>query len=333
MGNLGRIIDPYNDESRGITLIPIDRISVSDFNEKTLQGVLAEKTQHRVQWLNKHSEKILTENDSNTALIGTNLPWSKTHGKVCLQEGAVSTWIGIDGHKKSSVLNQVAVFAARDQVVGIASFEMDVRSLGQLMIQQAYAAQSPSRELAQRFLDWSSHRVLCYDHVGTVKAIEVYALVVKMARDYGAKFVVIDCLQMISGVCGDNEQERSLMSMLVQLAKGFNIHIALVHHARKPDKGGDEYMPTRFDALGSTSISQLSSILAIVWSDKKKQRLLDQQELGVELSAEDEEYLDRPDTRIVVAKNRHIPFEGTIALWQHKSRQFTATADKKTMSI
>ena len=123
------------------------------------------------------------------------------------------------------------------------------------------------------------------------------------------------------------------MSMLVQLAKGFNIHIALVHHARKPDKGGDEYMPTRFDALGSTSISQLSSILAIVWSDKKKQRLLDQQELGVELTAEDEEYLNRPDTRIVVAKNRHIPFEGTIALWQHESRQFTPTPGRDTMSI
>jgi len=312
-------------------VIPIDRISVSEFDQKTLDGVLAEKTQHRVQWLDRHADKILTENTENSALIGTNLPWEKCAGKVVLQEGSVSTWIGIDGHKKSSVLNQIAVFAAREQVVGIASFEMDVRALGQLMVKQAYGATEPSRDLVQRFLEWSKDRVLCYDHVGTVKPIEVYALIVKMARDYGAKFIVIDCLQMISGVCGDNEQERALMSMLVQLAKGFNIHIALVHHARKPEKGGDEYMPTRFDALGSTSISQLSSILAIVWSDKKKQRLLDQHELGVELTPEDEEYLQRPDTRITIAKNRHIPFEGVIALWQHPSRQFIPSPSKDRM--
>ena len=81
-------------------MIPVDRISVSEFDQKTLDGVLAEKTQHRVQWLDRHADKILTENTENSALIGTNLPWEKCAGKVVLQEGSVSTWIGIDGHKK-----------------------------------------------------------------------------------------------------------------------------------------------------------------------------------------------------------------------------------------
>lgn len=300
----------------------VDRISVSDFDQDTLESVLAEKTQHRVNWLNRHKDKILSESSESVALQGIQTPWGKLHEKLVLQFGCVSTWIGIDGHKKSSVLNQIVAFAARDNVVGLCSLEMDVRSIGELLCKQALGATDPTNELKEKFIDWSENKILVYDHVGTCKPLEIYALVLKMVRDYGAKFIVLDCLQMVENVCGDNEKERAFYAMLVQLAKGFNIHLAVVHHARKPDKGGDEYIPTRFDALGSGAISQLSSILAIVWSDKKKQRLLDSQELGVDLSEDEEDYLKKPDTKIVIAKNRHIPWENTVALWQHSSRQF-----------
>ena len=309
----------------------VDRISVSDFNQDTLDSVLKEKTQHRVQWLNRHKEKILADSSESVALQGIDMPWEKLHGRVVLQYGCVSTWIGIDGHKKSSVLNQIAAFAARDHVVGICSLEMDVRSVGELLCKQSTGAVDPTQELKEKYIDYSENRILVYDHVGTCKVLEVYALILKMTRDYGAKFIVIDCLQMIENVCGDTEREREFYAMMVQLAKGYNIHIAIVHHARKPDKGGDEYIPTRFDALGSGSISQLSSILAIVWSDKKKQRLEDMKQLGTELGLDDEEYLQRPDTRIIIAKNRHIPWENTVGLWQHKSRQFCSTSHKEKM--
>ena len=187
--------------------------------------------------------------------------------------------------------------------------------------------------MKEKFIDWTENRILVYDHVGTCKPLEVYALILKMVRDYGARFIVIDCLQMVESVCGDNEKERAFFAMLVQLAKGFNIHIAVVHHARKPEKGGDEYIPTRFDALGSGAISQLSSILAIVWSDKKKQRLLDLKELGQDLDVDDTEYLSRPDTKIVIAKNRHIPWENTVGLWQHPSRQFCGSPSLQRLNF
>jgi|TARA_R110002110_G_scaffold27992_2_gene101191 twinkle protein len=311
----------------------VDRISVSDFSQDTLDSVLAEKTQHRVNWLNRHKDKILSESSESVALQGIQTPWEKLHDKLVLQFGCVSTWIGIDGHKKSSVLNQIVAFAARDNVVGLCSLEMDVRSIGELLCKQALGAVSPTNELKEKFIDWTENRILVYDHVGTCKPLEVYALILKMVRDYGARFIVIDCLQMVESVCGDNEKERAFFAMLVQLAKGFNIHIAVVHHARKPEKGGDEYIPTRFDALGSGAISQLSSILAIVWSDKKKQRLLDLKELGQDLDVDDTEYLSRPDTKIVIAKNRHIPWENTVGLWQHPSRQFCGSPSLQRLNF
>ena len=127
------------------------------------------------------------------------------------------------------MLNQIVAFAAKDHVVGLCSLEMDVRSIGELLCKQALGATDPTNELKEQFLDWSANRILVYDHVGTCKPLEVYALILKMARDYGARFIVIDCLQMVEGVCGDNEKERGFYAMLVSLAKGFNIHVPSRH--------------------------------------------------------------------------------------------------------
>ena len=114
------------------------------------------------------------------------------------------------------------------------------------------------------------------------------------------------------------------MKMFVRLAKAFDVHIAIVHHTRKPAKGSDDYVPTRFDLLGSSSYSQLASILCIVWADKKKDQLRELALSGAELTPDQDEYLERPDVRVICSKNRHIAWEGTIGLWL-RYRQFIPT--------
>lgn len=296
----------------------VERISVSEFDKDTLAEVMKEKTQHKVNFIDRYEDQI-TEEDP--AQEGVKLCWEKTHEKIILQYGAVSIWAGIDGHRKSSVLAQVASFAARDVVTGIASFEMPIRHQITMLTQVSTAASNPTIGLERNFAKWGRGKLLLYDHHGDVPAIEAYALVVKMARDYGAKFIVIDCLQMIQGVGGEAATERDIMKMFVQLAKAFDIHIAIVHHTRKPAQGGDSYVPTRFDLLGSSSYSQLASILCMVWSDKKKDKLREMVNQGGELTDEQEEYMKRPDTKIICSKNRHLPWEGVIGLWL-VNRQF-----------
>jgi|TARA_R110000822_G_scaffold24841_2_gene75464 twinkle protein len=302
----------------------VDRISVGDFDTETLKQVLAEKTQHKVNWIDRYRDKITEEDPS---LEGIYLPWSKTfepEPRLVLQYGAVSLWVGIDGHKKTSVLAQIAAFAARETVVGIASFEMNIRSQITLLTQMSRGNKDASAELENEFLTWGEGKILLYDHVGDVPAIEAFALVVKMARDYGAKLIVIDCLQMIGGVGEKTEVEREIMKTFVQLAKAFDVHIAIVHHTRKPPQGGDEYIPTRFDVLGSSSYSQLASILCVIWADKKKDKLRAIENSGQELDEAQIEYMKRPDLRLICSKNRHLPWEGTIGLWLH-NRQFIAS--------
>ena len=296
----------------------LERISVSDFDRNTLDQVLSEKTQHKVNWIDRYGDQITEEDPTQD---GVKLPWEKTHEKLLLQYGSVSIWAGIDGHRKSSVLAQIAAFAARDVVTGIASFEMPIRHQISLLTQVALGAASPTIEVEKQFATWGNGRLLLYDHHGDVPAIEAYALVVKMARDYGARLIVIDCLQMIQGVGEETAIERDIMKMFVRLAKAFDVHVAIVHHTRKPAKGSDDYMPTRFDLLGSSSYSQLASVLCIVWADKKKDHIRQLQEAGQELTAEQEEHLEQPDARIICSKNRHLPWEGTIGLWLY-NRQF-----------
>ncbi len=305
----------------------VDRISVGDFDRNTLDKVLSEKTQHKVNWIDRYQDQITEEDPTSD---GVRLPWSKTHEKLILQYGAVSIWAGIDGHRKSSVLAQVAAFASRDVVTGIASFEMPIRHQISMLTQVALGSTEPNVKLEKKFANWGTGKLLLYDHHGDVPAIEAYALVVKMARDYGAKFIVIDCLQMIQGVGEETAIERDVMKMFVRLAKAFDVHIAIVHHTRKPAKGSDDYVPTRFDLLGSSSYSQLASILCIVWADKKKDQLRELALGGVELTPDQEEYLERPDVRVICSKNRHIPWEGTIGLYLH-NRQFLGADNRQRL--
>ncbi len=296
----------------------VDRISVSNFDRETLEQVLAEKSQHKVNWIDRYEDQITEEDPTQE---GIKLPWTKTHEKIILQYGAVSVWAGIDGHRKSSLLAQIAAFSARDVVTGIASFEMPIKHQIKMLTQLASGVMDPPIEYQKEFANWGNGKLLLYDHHGDVPSIEAYALVVKMARDYGAKLIVIDCLQMIKGVGGEAAIERDIMKMFVQLAKAFDVHIAIVHHTRKPAQGSDEYVPTRFDLLGSSSYSQLASILCIVWADKKKDKLRELVLAGGELTDEQEDYMRRPDTKIICSKNRHLPWEGTIGLWL-ENRQF-----------
>ena len=97
-----------------------DRISISDFDEDTLKQVLAEKTQHKVNWIDRYRDQLAGEDPS---IDGVDLCWDKCKEKVVLQYGCVSTWVGIDGHKKSSVITQILTFASRQVVVGMASLE------------------------------------------------------------------------------------------------------------------------------------------------------------------------------------------------------------------
>lgn len=303
-----------------------------DFTDRQLQEILSKAEANSVQSLNEYHDQILDVLANGGTLTGIKLPWGKTHSHVRLRYGETSLWCGMSGHKKTTLLNQVALWATRECPVGIASLEMEVADLAHLMITQAAGAPRPTPEYATKVIQKLGRRMWFYDRLGSVPPLEILGAVHALHQQ-GCRLMVVDCLQMCQ-VNDDQERERLFMAELVSLAKALKVHVALVHHVRKPQSGGDEYVPTRFDVKGSGALTDLTQNLFICWANKARARAERKLDMGMTLTDAEQRIIDEePDQKLIVAKQRHAEFEGPINLWSHPSRQFTGDRSRTTQHL
>jgi twinkle protein len=150
--------------------------------------------------------------------------------------------------------------------------------------------------------------------------------------DRGCKFIVLDNLQFC-GVTDDIERERLFCNQLIGMAEAKDVHIAVVHHVRKPQSGGDEYLPTRFDVRGGGTIVDQAHMLFICWHNKRRARMKEAADMGMLLSVKELEVLKQPGFKLVVAKQRHAPFEGTFKLWEDKGQTFKKREDGRAVIV
>jgi twinkle protein len=305
------------------------KITDMDFTDSRVQEFLANQESQDVQSPDDFRFEVLDLVKNGENMTGITLPWEKTHDRVRLREGEVSVWAGINGHMKSMVLGQVAMWAARDVTVGIASFEMPVAATLRRMVSQASGSKDPAVRFANDFVTWADQRMWFYNRLDSVPAARVLGCVLHMGKEKGCKLIVVDSL-MMCGVTDDMERERKFMAQLTALAKSLKIHVALVHHVRKPAKGDDSYIPSRFDVKGNGAIVDLASTLFLCWNDKKKHEHKNTLSVGGQLTDEQQDYYENaPDQLLIVAKQRHAEFEGNINLWMSDCLQFTATSNRR----
>jgi len=206
---------------------------------------------------------------------------------------------------------------------------MPVENLAVLMATQAAGTTSPPRDYVNRIMESLGRKLWFYDRLGSVPPLEILGAVHAMHQQ-GCRLIVVDSLSMCQ-VSDDMERERVFMAELTSLAKALNVHIALVHHVRKPQSGGDEYVPTRFDVKGSGSIVDLTQNLFLCWANKAKARVERKVELGMTLTDKEQEVLEQADQKLIVAKQRFAEFEGHINLWHHPSRQFCESKHRNSV--
>jgi twinkle protein len=303
-----------------------------DFTDQKLQAVLAEAESHSLRTIGEFTDSVIDSLAHGLTPKGIKLPWNKTHPIVRLRPKEVSVWAGINGHRKSTILNQVALWATQEVPVGIASLEMPVEDLARLMVTQGAGNPMPSPEWVTKFIQKLGRKMWFYDRLGSVPPLEILGAIHALSNE-GCKLVVVDSLSMCR-VSDDMERERVFMSELTSLAKALDIHVALVHHVRKPQSGGDEYIPSRFDVKGNGAIVDLTQNLFITWANKARARVERKLEHNLPLTPKEQDILDNePDQKLIVAKQRHAEFEGTINLWSHPSRQFTSTKHRKTQHL
>lgn len=261
--------------------------------------------------------------ENGDQITGEPMPWSKTHDKLLLRSGEVTIWGGMSGHFKSAMTGMIALWLARHSRVCIMSLEMKPKATLDRMAGQAAGCQHGA-EWAGRFADWADNRIFVYDQTDTTPADRILGAVYWAAKKLNCKHVFIDSLAKC-GTRNDAQVEQEFIDRLGWAAKTLDIHIHLICHVRKPDKAGEEYVPNKFDVRGASQLTDLVDNVVIWWKNKARIEAVDKQRSGGVLSDTELNMIDKSsDFLMIVAKQRHAPFEGKISFYRHsKSMQFT----------
>jgi twinkle protein len=286
------------------------------YNDETLLEFLGQQESQNIAWGDAYTDELLDYFSNGQVMTGAKLPWAKTHDLIRFRPGEVTIHAGMNGHRKSMVCGQMMEwFALEGEPGGIMSFEMPVRDTQKRMCQQAAGSNDPSPGFIRDWAQWNHLNLAYYDKLDTTPSGRVLGALYFMAGAWGCKHILIDSLTKCGLPYGERGAEKDFIDALCATAKVFQIHIHLVCHVRKPEKRGEEHIPTKFDVRGAGELTDLVHNVIIHWADKKKVALQQIHAANKTLSQKEMEYLEkRPDQRLVVAKQRNGEFEGTVGL-------------------
>lgn len=250
--------------------------SSQDFNytDRDLLEFLGQQESQKIHWGDHWLNDLLERFGESDRLTGAKLPWSDTFEKIRFRPGEVTIHAGMNGHYKSVVTGQLAMwFALQGEPAGIMSFEMPVQVTQQRMCQQAAGSKHPSNNFIRQWSAWNNRHLAYYDHLDTSPSSRVLGAVFYMAKDLGCKHILIDSLTKCGLPYGERGAEKYFIDALCATAKVFSIHIHLVCHVRKPSGEGSIKIPTKWDVRGAGELTDLVDNVIIHWSDKRKYEL------------------------------------------------------------
>lgn len=271
-----------------------------DFEHYMHETEMPHKVRSPSNWL----DDLLDEFGPEREMQGCRLPWDRLADRIALRKAEVSLWFGFNGHGKSLILGQAMLGAcAQGDRVCIASFEMRPRKTLGRMVRQFVGRSDPSPADVRRFCEHLDGKLWVYDQTSTVEPARVYAVIRYAVEKLGVTHFVVDNLTKCVASDDDYQGQKAVVDKLTALAQALDVHIHLVHHARK-DR--DETRPPRkMDALGASAITNLVDNVFIVWRNKAK-------------AEKDTPDHALPDAMFICDKQRHgTGWEGLQNLWFH----------------
>ena len=245
-------------------------------------------------------------------LSGVPIQYAKHYENLRFRKGEVSIWSGYNGHGKSLILNQYALFACEWDRFVIISPEMPVHKTMQRMTHQATARRHPVEAEVRGFHKWTDGRIWLYDQLGTVKTKMVYAVIRYAVYELGINQIVIDSLMKCGIGTDDYNAQKTFVDELTTIAKDLSIHIHLVAHSRKALN--EKAIPDKHDIRGAGEITDMVDNVLIQFRNKNKEAKIATAKRDRDMGAIRE--LDKKyDALLVCCKQRHGDWEGNIGLW------------------
>lgn len=241
--------------------------------------------------------------DQGVEVYGQKLPWEKSEKVFRLRPQEVTVWAGSNGSGKSTVVSQVAAGLIAESPVMVASFEMPITAIAEVMARQLCGGK-PDQKQFWEAMAYTDDRVWVYDENDTVAFERVLGASLYAATELQCKHIVIDSLVKCGIATDDFNGQKEFVDRLCWLAKTYDVHFHLIHHVRK--RSTEQEKPDKFDIKGAGEITDLVDNVVLVWRNKGKEDLSEEE-----------------DARLMIRKQRHGEWEGDILLWYDQaSRRF-----------
>lgn len=234
---------------------------------------------------------------------------TKLRNAIEFRPGEVSVWAGFNGHRKSMFTGQVALdLCEQREPTLVMSLEMPPRKTLVRMAIQACATDLPSYERRREFMRWTDGRMWLFDHIGRLSPKRCLAVCRYFADELKGAHVLIDSFMKVCESEESMDEQKAMVGDLCDVAKETGLHLHLVAHCRKPNGGGEDRPPTKYDIKGSGAISDQCHNVLMVWENKAKRAESEKRE-------PDPAVMAKPDALICIEKQRNGKTEGKFGLW------------------
>jgi twinkle protein len=245
---------------------------------------------------------------------GDALPWAKADG-MRFRPGECSLWPGISGHGKTQICTQFAFhLAMTGKRVGIVSLEMRPVTTMARMARMVCGSATPTEQWLRSFTKWADDKIFLMGTQGFCQPDRVLDFCRYISAKAGVSHVFIDNLTKVIRSEDDLNATKVFVDDLCTLARDLKIHVHLVAHVRKPES--EHKIPEKHELRGSSSSVDQADNVIMVWRHKRKEEELANPKLD---PVKRGEWEAKPDTLLVVQKQRNGDWEGKIGLYLHRA--------------
>ena len=242
--------------------------------------------------------------------LGYTTPYKKLGDKLMFRPAEITIWTGASGAGKSQILNDcIPHWVQEGSRICLSSLEMKPVQTLKRLCKQVIGTDRPSEPAIRYALQWLDQGLLLYELTGKQK-LEALLEVFDYARaKYGCDQFVIDSLMRLGIASDDYNAQEAVVFQLVDWTIANNVHVHLVAHSRKGEKGGGPQETE--DIKGAMEIGANAFNILSVWRNRKHEEALQKAESDEERAA----LMEKPGVILNVAKQRNGDFEGKVGLW------------------
>jgi twinkle protein len=241
---------------------------------------------------------------------GYTVPYSKLSDRLHFRKSEVTLWSGASGSGKSQIISDcIPHWIKQGSRICLASLEMKGEQTLRRMAKQTGGVDRPTVQYLERILGWLDQGLLLYERVGKASVAALLEVFDYARAKYGCDQFIIDSLMRLGIAADDYTGQEKAVFQIVDWAVQHEVHLHLVAHARKSEKG--QGAPETEDIKGAMEIGANAFNILTVWRNRRHEEEL--QAAATEALRAD---LDqKPGVILNVAKQRNGDFEGKVGLW------------------